>query len=412
MRTTPSPPASHGPLPAPLPGPLHGVRIVDCSTVFAGPAAAAYLADFGAEVLKIEHPDGDQARSFEPVHNDISLWSKLVNRNKQTITLDLHAAEGQQLFRRLVSEADVVIENFRPGTLERWNIGYATLAAQQARLIMLHVTAFGRTGPYSDRPGYGTLAEAMSGLAQLIGYPDRPPLLPPLALGDNIGAIAGAFAVVTALFHRERSGVGQEIDLSLLEPLLAVLGVQTLVRSVTGQSLQRQGNRVNHLAPRGAWQTADGRWISVTVGNDNTFRSLAAAMDMPGLPDDPRFATNRARLANVDAIEAVLAGWFGRTAYADALRVLTEHKVAHAPLYDAEQLLEDPQLRSRSAFVNTADDELGHALLPNVLARFSATPGQIRFAGRRKGADNDAVYRQRLGLSDDELRTLREQRII
>lgn len=393
-------------------GPLAGVRIVDCSTVFAGPAAAAYLADFGAQVLKVEHPNGDQARFFEPVHNDISLWSKLVNRNKDNVTLDLHAPDGQEMFRRLVKDADVVIENFRPGTLKRWNVSYERLIEQNPRLVMLHVTAFGQTGPYADRPGYGTLAEAMSGLAQLIGYPDRPPLLPPLALGDNIGAIAGAFAVVTALFHRERTGVGQQIDLALVEPLLAVLGVQTLVRSVTGESLHRQGNRVNHLAPRGAWETADKRWISVTVGNDNTFKSLADAMRMPELVRDERFSTNRARLANVDAIEAILAEWFGRTSFEGALEVLEKHRVAHAPLYDAEQLLADPQLKSREAFISVEDKELGSALLPNVLARFSASPGSVRFAGRAKGADNVRVYGERLGLSKEELRALKEKGVI
>lgn len=392
--------------------PLQGVKVVDCSTVFAGPAAAAYLADFGATVLKVEHPNGDHARFFEPVHNDISLWSKLVNRNKDNVTLDLHGPEGQDIFRRLVSDADVVIENFRPGTLKRWNVDYETLARDNPRLIMLHVTAFGQTGPYADRPGYGTLAEAMSGLAQLIGYPDRPPLLPPLALGDNIGAIAGAFAVTAALLDRNTTGKGQEIDLALIEPLLAVLGVQTLVRSVTGESLQRQGNRVTHLAPRGAWQTLDQRWISVTVGNDNTFRSLAAAMSMPQLTSDERFITNRARLANVDAIEDILKDWFGKTSYADALHALQEHNVAHAPLYDAGQLLTDPQLLSRNAFVNIEDDELGHALLPNVLARFSDSPGSVRFAGRPKGADNERIYRDRLGLTANALQELQAKGVI
>jgi crotonobetainyl-CoA:carnitine CoA-transferase CaiB-like acyl-CoA transferase len=399
-------------MPAQRAAPLQGVRIVDCSTVFAGPAAAAYLADFGAEVLKVEHPRGDQARSFEPIHNDISLWSKLVDRNKDHVTLDLHGGEGQEIFRRLVKDADVVIENFRPGTLARWNVGYPSLASGNPRLIMLHVTAFGQSGPYSDRPGYGTLAEAMSGLAQLIGYPDRPPLLPPLALGDNIGAIAGAFAVVTALFHREKTGVGQEIDLALVEPLLAVLGIQTLVRSVTGESMTRQGNRVNHLAPRGAWETLDKRWVSVTVGNDSTFRSLAGAMQMPGLVSDPRFSTNRARLAHVDEIEAILADWFGRTRFEDAVKVLEAHNVAHAPLYDAEQLLDDPQLKSREAFVDIVDDELGHAMLPNVLARFSVSPGRVRFAGRPKGADNARIYGERLGLSEARLRELAEKGVI
>lgn len=390
---------------------LGGVRVVDCSTVFAGPAAAAYLADFGAEVLKVEHPEGDHARHFEPVHNEISLWCKLVNRNKDHVTLDLHGPDGQALFRRLVADADVVIENFRPGTLDRWNVGYESLAKVNPRLVMLHVTAFGQSGPYADRPGYGTLAEAMSGMAQLIGYPDRPPLLPPLALGDNIGAIAGAFAIVAALFNREHTGVGQEIDLALVEPLLAVLGVQTLVRSITGQSMQRQGNRVNHLAPRGAWQTRDGRWISVTVGNDNTFRGLAEAMGMPELVSDARFSTNRARLANVDAIEAVLAEWFGRTGFTEAIAVLTVNKVAHAPLYDAEQLLDDPQLRSRNAFITLEDDELGRAVLPNVLARFSKNPGKVRFAGRQKGADNERVYGQ-LGLTPSEIRSLKDAGVI
>jgi len=395
-----------------LKGPLHGIKVVDCSTVFAGPATAAYLADFGAEVLKVEHPKGDHARFFEPVHESVSLWSKLVNRNKESITLDLHASEGQQIFRRLTANADVVIENFRPGTLERWNVGYATLARENPRLVMLRVTAFGQTGPYSGRPGFGTLAEAMSGLAQLIGYPDRPPLLPPLALGDNIGALAGSFAVVAALFNRERTGQGQWIDLALVEPLLAVLGIQTIVQSVTGKPMQRQGNRVQHLAPRGAWETRDGRWIAVTVGNDNTFKSLAEAIDKPELVRDPRFSENRARLAHVDEIEAILADWFRSKTNVDAIAALELHNVACAPLYDAEQLLEDPQFQSRNAFVRVDDDELGSMLLPNVIARLSRTPGTVRFAGRRKGADNRCVYIDRLGLGADEMTDLQTKGVI
>lgn len=391
---------------------LQGIRVVDCSTVFAGPAATAYLADFGAQVLKVEHPNGDHARHFEPVHDDVSLWSKLVNRNKQTVTLDLHSEEGQQLFRRLAADADVVVENFRPGTLERWNLGYDVLSRDNPRLIMLRVTAFGQTGPYSGRPGYGTLAEAMSGLAQLIGYPDRPPLLPPLALGDNIGAIAGAYSVVLALFHRERSGRGQTIDLALVEPLLAVLGIQTLVQSVTGTIMQRQGNRVQHLAPRGAWETMDGRWISVTVGNDNTFKSLATAISMPELVADARFADNHARLAHVDEIEAILTDWFKRKTNAEALDLLERYNVSCAPLYDSEQLLSDPQFRSREAFVKVGDEELGSVVLPNVLARFSETPGAVRFAGRKKGADNKSVYCDRLGLSAGEVAALAERGVI
>ncbi|NML32297.1 CaiB/BaiF CoA transferase family protein [Paraburkholderia antibiotica] len=393
-------------------GPLHGVRVIDCSTVFAGPAAAAYLADFGAEVLKIEHPNGDHARFFEPVHHDVSLWSKLVNRNKASITLNLSTDEGQALFRLLAADADVVVENFRPGTLERWNIGYERLAAANPRLVMLRVTAFGQTGPYAARPGYGTLAEAMSGMAQLIGYPDRPPLLPPLALGDNIGAITGAFAVTAALLNRERTGAGQAIDLSLVEPLLAVLGIQTLVKDATGQTLERQGNRVQHLAPRGAWKTRDERWISVTVGNDNTFRSLANAIGQPDLVDDPRFCSNRARLAHVDEIEDILAEWFGAQSHRDAIETLERHNVSCAPLYDAEQLLDDPQFRSREAFVRLADDELGEVLLPNVIARFSATQGSIRFAGKPKGADNRRVFVEQLGLTSDELQALTERGVV
>jgi len=391
---------------------LAGLKVIDCSTVFAGPAAAAYLADFGAEVVKVEHPKGDHARSFEPVHNDISLWCKLVNRNKLHMTLDLHDGQAQQIFKRLVEQADVVIENFRPGTLQRWGIGYDELAKINPGLVMLHVTAFGQTGPYSDRPGYGTLAEAMSGMAQLIGYPDRPPLLPPLALGDNIGAIAGAFAVMAALFNRQRTGEGQEIDLALVEPLLAVLGVQTLVRDITGESLARNGNRVNHLAPRGAWETADKRWVSVTVGNDNTFKSLTQAMGMPELFVDERFSTNRARLKNVDAIESIMAGWFAHTDFADAIRLLEDHNVAHAPLYDAAQLLEDPQLKSRNAFVSVADQELGKVLLPNLLVRFSKGAGQVRHAGQPKGAHNVQILRDRLGLSDGDIKALREREVI
>ena len=391
--------------------PLSKLTVVDLATLAAAPQIAAFFGDFGARVIKVEHPRGDSLRRLVDARGVPLTW-KIVNRNKQHVTLDVTKPEGRALLDEMLARADLLVCNLGRERLARFGLERAHLAAAHPRLVVVNLTAYGTDGPWAERPGSGTLAEAMSGLAQLVGYPDRPPLLPPLALGDNIGAIAGAFAVMTALFHRERTGEGQEIDLALVEPLLAVLGIQTLVRSVTGISMTRQGNRVNHLAPRGAWETVDGRWISVTVGNDNTFRSLAEAMGMPGLVDEPRFATNRARLANVDAIEGVLAEWFGRTKFEDAIRALESKKVAHAPLYDAEQLLSDPQLTSRRAFVQVEDEELGHATLPNVIARFSRTPGEVRYAGRPKGADNGRIYQERLGLTEEEVGELAARRVI
>ncbi len=393
-------------------GPLTKVRVIDCSTIFAAPLIAAYLADFGADVIKVEHPGGDPVRRFEPTADGVSLWSKLVNRNKRSITLDLHSPRGQDLFRQLVREADVVIANFRPGVLESWSIGYDDLVKVRPDIILLGVTAFGRTGPYSDRPGFGTLAEAMSGLANLLGYPDGPPLLPAFGLGDSIAALAGAFAIVLALFHRQATGRGQFIDLAIVESLLGILGLQLVVLEATGHVMRREGNRVLHIAPRGVWETSDGHWVAISITDNRTFECLANAIDQPSLVADSRFVDNHERVQHRSEIEAIVEKWFGSVTFAEAVDRLARASAPFAPVYDAAQIVKDPQYLSRKAFVRMPDDELGHVLMPNVLAHLTATPGSMRRAGRAIGADNSEIYRDLLGLRPEDIALLRESKVI
>lgn len=393
-------------------GPLTGIRVIDCSTVFAAPQLTAYLADFGAEVIKIEQPSGDPVRGFEPTVDGRSLWWKLVNRNKLSVTLDLHAESGRSVLRQLVQSSDVFVANFRPGVLERWNLGYDSLSAGNSGLVMTCVTAFGYDGPYRDRRGFGTLAEAMSGLANLTGYADGPPLLPTFGLGDAVAALAGALATSLALYHRSTSGQGQFIDATIVEPLISLLGIQTVVQGVTGEVMRREGNRMVQISPRGAWRTGDGRWVAISIGNERSFLCLVDALGAPHLLDDARFVTNELRVKNNEALEEILTLWFGGLSYSEAILALETAGAPFAPVYDAAQLREDPQYRARGVFVDVEDDELGKVTIPNVIARMSRTPGSMRFAGRQKGIDNHYVFGELLGLNEIEIHDLETQHAI
>src|SRR5215831_9003438 len=253
-----------------LPSALEGVRVLDLATIYAGPFAAMLLGDFGADVIKIEHPRGDPMRGHGHARDGVGLWWKVVSRNKRAVTLDLGKPAGQDLLRSLVEQSDVLIENFRPGVMERWNLGYEDLRAVNPRLVMLRATGFGQFGPYANRPGFGTLAESMSGFAHLTGQPDGPPTLPPFGLADGIAGLAGAVAVMTALYHRDaRGGEGQMIDLAIIEPILLVLGAQPTIYDQLGLILQRMGNRSGNNAPRNTYRTRDGRWVAVSTSADS-----------------------------------------------------------------------------------------------------------------------------------------------
>ncbi|MFJ2646902.1 CaiB/BaiF CoA transferase family protein [Streptomyces sp. NPDC087420] len=408
--TTPGPDTTPAPDPtAPSPAPLAGLRVLDLATLFAGPLAATMLGDFGADVIKIEHPTRpDPSRGHGPAKDGVGLWWKLLGRNKRTVTLDLSTPGGRDLLLRMAAGADVVIENFRPGTLEKWGLGWEELSTANPRLVLARVTGFGQFGPYSHRPGFGTLAEAMSGFAAITGEPDGPPTLPPFGLADSIAALATAYAVMTALTGRQATGRGQVVDLAIIEPILTVLGPQPLWYDQLGYVQPRTGNRSRNNAPRNTYRTADGSWLAVSTSAQSIAERVMRLVGRPELAAEPWFATGGGRAEHADVLDDAVGGWIARHTRDEAMAAFEKAEAAIAPVYDIRDVMEDPQYRALDTVTEVPDPELGPLRMQNVLFRLSETPGSIRWAGRPHGADTDAVLAD-LGLSAPEIAALRSE---
>ncbi|MFD7390998.1 CaiB/BaiF CoA transferase family protein [Streptomyces sp. NPDC059852] len=391
------------------PAPLAGLRVLDLATLFAGPLAATMLGDFGAEVIKVEHPEKpDPSRGHGPAKDGVGLWWKVLGRNKRTITLNLSRPGGRATLLRLAATADVVIENFRPGTLEKWDLGWPELSAANPRLVLTRVTGFGQFGPYSHRPGFGTLAEAMSGFAALTGEPDAPPTLPPFGLADSIAGLATAYAVMTALAARERTGEGQVVDMALIEPMLLALGPQPTWYDQLGYVQERTGNRSANNAPRNTYRTADGTWVAVSTSAQSIAERVMRLVGRPDLIDEPWFATGADRARHADVLDRAVGDWIARHTRADVLAAFEKAEAAVAPVQDVRDVMTDPQYAALDTVTTVDDPELGALRMQNVLFRLSATPGAIRWAGRPHGADTDEVLTG-LGLSPADLAALREE---
>lgn len=389
--------------------PLSGLRVLDLATLFAGPLAATMLGDFGAEVIKVEHPTKpDPSRGHGPSKDGIGLWWKLLGRNKRTITLDLSKPGGRDTLLRLAATADVIIENFRPGTLEKWDLGWAELSAANPRLVLARVTAFGQFGPYAHRPGFGTLAEAMSGFAAITGEPDAPPTLPPFGLADSIAGLATAYAVMTALAARDRTGEGQVVDMAIIEPILTALGPQPLWYDQLGHVQPRTGNRSQNNAPRNTYRTADGSWVAVSTSAQSIAERVMRLVGRPELIDEPWFATGADRARHADVLDAAVGDWIAQRTRTEVLAAFEKAEAAVAPIQDVRDVMTDPQYQALDTITTVDDPELGPLRMQNVLFRLSATPGAIRWTGRPHGADTDTVLSE-LGLTDTELTTLRRE---
>jgi formyl-CoA transferase len=387
---------------------LAGLRVLDVSTLFAGPLAATMLGDFGAEVIKIEHPKGDPVRYHGASKDGVGLWGKVVGRNKRGITLYLGSPEGQDVFRRLVASADVVIENFRPGTLERWGLGYDELSGINPGLVLVRVTGFGQFGPYSGRPGFGTLAEAMSGFAAITGEPDGPPTLPPFGLADGISALAAAFATMTALRARETTGRGQVVDLAIIEPILTLLGPQPTVYDALGEIQPRTGNRSANNAPRNTYRTRDGRWVAVSTSAQSIAERVMHLVGRPEFVDEPWFASGAERAKHADELDEAVGSWIAERDRDEVVRAFEEAQAAVAPIYDVRDVMADPQFAALGSLVRVPDPELGSVLMQNVLFRLSETPGEIRSAGPSIGQHTEEVLGE-LGIGPDEVAQLRQK---
>ncbi|MFJ7072596.1 CaiB/BaiF CoA transferase family protein [Streptomyces sp. NPDC098781] len=389
--------------------PLTGIRVLDLATLFAGPLAATMLGDFGAEVIKVEHPEKpDPSRGHGPSKDGVGLWWKVLGRNKRTITLNLSKPGGRATLLRLVATADVVIENFRPGTLEKWDLGWPELAAANPRLVLARITGFGQFGPYAHRPGFGTLAEAMSGFAALTGEPDAPPTLPPFGLADSIAGLATAYAVMTALAARERTGEGQVVDMALIEPMLLALGPQATWYDQLGYVQERTGNRSANNAPRNTYRTADGTWVAVSTSAQSIAERVMHLVGRPDLIDEPWFATGADRARHADVLDKAVGDWIARHTRVDVLAAFEKAEAAVAPIQDVREVMTDPQYAALDTITTVDDPELGPLRMQNVLFRLSATPGTIRWTGRPHGADTDEILTD-LGLTPAELTALRAE---
>lgn len=391
---------------------LSGLRVVDAATLFAGPLAAMMLGDFGGDVVKIEHPRrGDPVRGHGPAKDGVGLGWKQLARNKRAIAIDLSRPDGQDIACRLLAHSDVFIENFRPGTLERWNLGPDLLHQHNPRLVIARVTGFGQVGPRSQEPGFGTLAEAMSGFAAMTGEPDAPPTLPPLALADGIAGMATAYAITVALAERERSGRGQVIDLAIIEPILTVLGAQLTAYNALGVVPTRTGNRSESNAPRNTYQTRDGRWLAVSTSAQSVAERVIRLVGRPDLTERDWFASGRGRVSHVDEVDRAVASWIAARDAAEVVTAFRDAEAAIAPVYDVSDIIRDPQYRALNTVVELPDPELGTVALQNVMFRLSRTPGRIRWPGAPIGTHTDEVLAE-LGYTPATTAALRTNGVI
>jgi crotonobetainyl-CoA:carnitine CoA-transferase CaiB-like acyl-CoA transferase len=386
---------------------LDGIRVIDTATLFAGPLAATMLGDYGADVIKVEHPRfGDPSRTHGHAKDGHGLWWKLLGRNKRTTAIDLSTEGGQSALRALAAESDVLIENFRPGTMERWHLGWEELSAINPRLIMVRVTGFGQTGPMSREPGFGTLAEAMSGFAAMTGEPGGPPTLPPFALADGVAGLATAYATMVALSARERSGHGQVVDTAIIEPMLTILGPQPSIYDQLGVVPERTGNRTNNNAPRNTYRSRDGRWLAVSTSSQNIAERVMRLVGRADLIEEPWFTTGSERAQHADVLDEAVGSWIAAHDAEEVLARFREVQAAIAPVYDVSDVMRDPQYAAREAIITIEDEELGPMRTQNVVGRLSGTPGEVRWTGRPLGRDTDEVLAE-VGLDVQRIAELR-----
>ena len=384
-------------------GPLAGIKVVELGSMYAAPTAGRMLRDFGADVVKIEDPSsGDFARQWQPAHNGLAIGYSRLNSGKRSVGIDMRSPEGREVAKALIADADVVIENFRPGRMEAWGMGFKDLSADHPRLVMTRVSGFGQTGPYSARPGFGTVAETASGYAFLNGWPDTPPTAPPFGFADSIAGISAAFGTSMALFKREMTGQGSEVDVALYEPLMFILGDAVLNYTSSGTIMQRHGNASGAASPRGIYEAADGGWLSIAASNQSIALRLFEAMGRPELKDDERFATNTARMANNEAMQQIVIDWVRSHPRDEALAILDEHEVVAAAVNDAQDVTQDPHFRERT-LVELANTVLGPALMPGPILHLDDYAGPTYDGVAAIGEHTREVLVDQLGMDADEV---------
>ncbi len=399
-----------------LHGPLTGVRVIDLGTMFAGPFAASLLADYGADVIKVELPKvGDPVRSIGPIVQGVSGPWTILNRNKRCITLDMRTEQGKELLKRLVAGTDIVVENFRPGTLEKWGLGYDELKRTNPRLIMVRISGYGQTGPFSHKAGFGTPATAFSGITYMQGYPDRPPVSPPYAMADYVTGIFGALAAVSSYCHLKthEGAEGQQVDIALYESVFRMLETVVASYDLAGEIRERAGHAMQETAPAGAFQCSDGKWVVLVTSTQRTFVRLIEAMGRKDLLTHPHFDINAHRVEHREEVLRLVQDWFSLHTSAEVLKILDGNGVPVSPIHSMADIFQDPQYRARENLVQVEHPILGRVTMPGVVPKFSATPGEIQFpAPSDLGHHNPEVYQGELGLSTEEIEALRAQGVI
>lgn len=395
-------------------GPLAGLKVVDIATIIAGPLAGSLLADFGADVWKFEIPGvGDGLRAFPPFKEDKPLWWKVTNRGKRFATLDLRQAQGADLLKRLLANSDVLIENFRPGTLDKWGLDKETLWSINPKLVILRVSAFGQTGPRSSQGGFARIFEAMGGLTHITGQADGPPIHPGYPLADAVGGLFGAFSILAALRGVDKNRIqGEEIDLSLTEATLRVLENIAIEYDQLGSVRNRMGNHNQYTAPSNVYQTADGHFVTLTSSTNSTFKANMAAIGQADLASQERFKTNAMRMNNAEELDRCFADYFSQHPLEEVLASFRAQKGAIAPIYTIEQIFEDPQFQAREALPEVPDEDFGKVRMQGVVPKMRHAPGKIRWSAGAVGADNDTMYQDILGLDHEQITRLRDQGVI
>ncbi|HEY8615759.1 CoA transferase [Phenylobacterium sp.] len=396
------------------PGPLSDLVVVEMGTLIAGPFCGQILGDFGAEVIKIEDPKtGDPMRQWgRSLPKGLSPWWPVIGRNKKSVGLDLRTRDGQEIARALIRQADVVIENFRPGAMEKWGLSYEDLAAENPRLIMARVSGFGQTGPYAQRAGYGLIGEAMGGLRYVTGEPDRPPARAGISIGDSLAAMHSVMGILMALHHRERTGRGQVIDAALYESVLAVMENLVTEYDLTGYVRERSGSILPGIAPSNAYPCAGGELILIGGNGDTVFARLVDAMGRPELKADPKFVDHAARGRHQGELDDIIAEWTSGWALADLLKLLEDKGVPASRVFRAPDMLEDPQFTAREAIVTTDHPVFGPIRMQNAFPKLSATPGRVRWPGPALGEHTAEVLRARAGCSEERLQALKAAGVI
>ena len=387
-------------------GPLAGITVLELGTMYAAPTAGRMLRDFGARVVKVEDPrTGDFARQWTPQHEGLSIGFARLNSGKESIGIDLRRPEGRDLVRRLAARVDVVVESFRPGRLEDWGLGYDVLSADNPGLVLTRVSGFGQTGPYRERPGFGTVAETASGYAFVNGWPETPPTSPPFGFADSIAGLSAAFGTTTALFNRTRTGKGDVVDVALYEPLMFILGDLVLNYTASGFIQQRVGNGSGSASPRGIYQAGDDQWLSIAASNQTIAMRLFRAMGRPEFCDDPRYATNVARMENNDDLQEIVAAWVGQRPRDEVLADLDRFEVVAAAVNDAKDIVEDPHFRERT-LVDLAGTVLGKALVPGPVLHMGSYAGPVYDGVPAIGEHTESALTGLLGLAPDEIARL------